>query len=81
MDEVTDLAMDTGKKNRRASDIDAHLKRAFRELEQEALPDRLTGLLDQLRAQDKDSDDGSEEEDSSREARRAMHAGAGGGQA
>lgn len=34
----------------RESDIDAHLKRAFQELADEALPDRFNDLLAQLRS-------------------------------
>ena len=33
-------------------DIDAHLKRAFQSLTEEAIPDELTSLLDRLRAED-----------------------------
>lgn len=43
---------DTDKAARRKGDIDTHLRRAFQELEQEEVPDRLLGLLDQLRAGD-----------------------------
>ena len=69
--------MDTGKKNRRATDIDAHLKRAFRELEQEAIPERLTGLLDRLRAEDASPGEASEDEDPPLAPRQAAHAGGG----
>ncbi|EAR52497.1 two-component response regulator [Oceanicola granulosus HTCC2516] len=37
----------------RLEDIDAHLKRAFSQIENEALPDKLTDLLEKLRQQDK----------------------------
>ncbi|WP_231592778.1 NepR family anti-sigma factor [Pelagovum pacificum] len=34
-------------------DIDAHLKRAFSEIENEAVPDKLLNLLEELRQQDR----------------------------
>jgi len=36
-------------KGHRAGDIDAHLRRAFKEIESDPLPERLLGLLDELR--------------------------------
>ncbi|WP_371156287.1 NepR family anti-sigma factor [Jannaschia sp. 2305UL9-9] len=43
---------------RTTQEIDENLRRVFREKEDEALPDRFTSLLNQLRAQD--GSDGSE---------------------
>lgn len=40
---------DNGLRKMRESDIDAHLKRAFKELADEGLPDRFNDLLAQLR--------------------------------
>lgn len=73
--------MDTGKKKQRSSDIDAHLKRAFRELEQEALPERLTELLNRLRSQDQEADEPSSEDGEAPSARQALQVSAGGGRA
>ncbi|WP_185020756.1 NepR family anti-sigma factor [Histidinibacterium lentulum] len=36
-------------KGHRAGDIDAHLRRAFKEIESDPLPERLLGLLEELR--------------------------------
>lgn len=36
-------------KGHRAGNIDAHLRRAFREMESDPLPERLLGLLEELR--------------------------------
>ncbi|MGR3466071.1 NepR family anti-sigma factor [Limimaricola sp.] len=43
-------------------DIDAHLKRAFQQLTDEALPDRFTDLLARLKAGE-DADDASSDAD------------------
>lgn len=48
-------------------DIDAHLKRAFDQIENEALPDKLLGLLDKLRAEDAESAGSNESEDATAE--------------
>lgn len=36
-------------KGQRAGDIDAHLRRAFQKIESDPLPERLLGLLEELR--------------------------------
>ena len=41
-----------GKGNSDGKDIDAHLRRAFQEIESDPLPEHLLGLLDELRQKD-----------------------------
>ncbi|WP_191090156.1 NepR family anti-sigma factor [Histidinibacterium aquaticum] len=39
------------------ADIDEHLRRAFEEIQNDPLPDKLMGLLDKLRKQDAEDED------------------------
>lgn len=42
----------SGNRRRPASQIDENLKRVYREMEEETLPDRFRDLIEQLRKQD-----------------------------